>query len=167
VLQIAPVIHERWPTRKPDAEVRRTLDNLPVLSWRGLPDGSKTSSTFDGTSTPASRPRKHTLSWYVTDNPEDVTAVENVGWRLVCVGAAGRSRHVCGDSTVSNRWFLGRAQPVRDQLGNIIMWYGTDTRIEDRKATETSCGEASKSFRRSSTSSPDIAVLDPAATSSA
>jgi hypothetical protein len=29
--------------RKAEAERRRTLDNLPVLSWRGLPDGSKDS----------------------------------------------------------------------------------------------------------------------------
>jgi hypothetical protein len=29
--------------RKAEAERRRTPDNLPVLSWRGLPDGSKDS----------------------------------------------------------------------------------------------------------------------------
>ena len=34
------------------------------------------------------------------------------------------------------RWFLFRAVPLRDELGNIIQWYGTNTDIEDRKQAE-------------------------------
>jgi two-component system, NarL family, sensor histidine kinase UhpB len=34
------------------------------------------------------------------------------------------------------RWFLVRTVPLRDQLGNIIKWFGTSTDIEDRKHAE-------------------------------
>jgi PAS domain S-box-containing protein len=34
------------------------------------------------------------------------------------------------------RWFLLRAVPLRDELGNIVKWYGTTTDIEDRKRAE-------------------------------
>jgi PAS domain S-box-containing protein len=34
------------------------------------------------------------------------------------------------------RWFLIRAVPLRDELGNIVRWYGTNTDIEDRKQAE-------------------------------
>jgi PAS domain S-box-containing protein len=38
------------------------------------------------------------------------------------------------------RWFLTRALPLRDELGNIVKWYGTATDIEDRKGTEMLLG---------------------------
>ena len=34
------------------------------------------------------------------------------------------------------RWFLARILPLRDELGNIVKWYGTVTDIEDRKRAE-------------------------------
>ena len=34
------------------------------------------------------------------------------------------------------RWFLLRANPLRDEVGHIIRWYSTDFEIEDRKQTE-------------------------------
>ena len=34
------------------------------------------------------------------------------------------------------RWFLFRADPLRDELGNIINWYGTNVDIEDRKQAD-------------------------------
>jgi len=34
------------------------------------------------------------------------------------------------------RWFLFRAEPVRDNHGNIFKWYGANTDIDDRKRAE-------------------------------
>jgi signal transduction histidine kinase len=34
------------------------------------------------------------------------------------------------------RWFLFRGVPLRDELGNIVKWYGSSTDIEDRKRAE-------------------------------
>ena len=34
------------------------------------------------------------------------------------------------------RWFLSRAQPLHDEDGNIVRWYGTVTDIEDRKRAD-------------------------------
>ena len=34
------------------------------------------------------------------------------------------------------RWFLFRAEPLRDVHGNVVKWYGTNTDIEDRKRAE-------------------------------
>ena len=35
------------------------------------------------------------------------------------------------------RWFLFRAEPFRDELGNVVRWYGTNTDIENLKRTES------------------------------
>jgi PAS domain-containing protein len=34
------------------------------------------------------------------------------------------------------RWFLFRANPLRDEAGHVIKWYGVNTDIEDRKRAE-------------------------------
>ena len=36
------------------------------------------------------------------------------------------------------RWFLMRVNPLRDQAGNVIRWYGVNTDIEDWRRTEES-----------------------------
>ena len=40
------------------------------------------------------------------------------------------------------RWFLHRAMPLRDELGNVVKWYGTTTDIEERKRAEAALQEA-------------------------
>lgn len=39
------------------------------------------------------------------------------------------------------RWFLFRANPLRDEQGTIVKWYGTNIDIEDRKRAEGALGE--------------------------
>src|SRR5260370_9564147 len=45
------------------------------------------------------------------------------------------------------RWFLFQAEPLRDESGNIVKWYGSSTDIEDRKRTEEALGESEQRFR--------------------
>ncbi len=45
------------------------------------------------------------------------------------------------------RWFLFRAEPMRDQSGNIVKWYGSSTDIEDRKRAEVALRESEHRFR--------------------
>ena len=40
------------------------------------------------------------------------------------------------------RWFLFRANPLHDETGNIVKWYGTNIDIDDRKRAEGACSEA-------------------------
>jgi len=42
----------------------------------------------------------------------------------------------------SYRWFLIRANPLRDESGNIVKWYATNTDIDDRKQAETQVEQA-------------------------
>jgi PAS domain-containing protein len=45
-------------------------------------------------------------------------------------------KRACDAATEEYRWFLFRAVTLRDELGNIVKWYGTNTDIEDRKQAE-------------------------------
>jgi PAS domain S-box-containing protein len=42
------------------------------------------------------------------------------------------------------RWFLSRAQPIRDVAGNIVRWFGTNTDITDLRETEAKLAAANE-----------------------
>ena len=118
-------------------EARRMLNYLPVLSWRGLPDGSKDFFNrrwheFTG----LSPEQAHGSGWHVTIHPDDVPAVAKKWQEVVTSGNGGEIEARLRRFDGRYRWFLCRAEPVRDEQGNIAAWYGTDTEIEDRKKAE-------------------------------
>jgi formate hydrogenlyase transcriptional activator len=113
------------------------LDYLPVLSWRGLPDGSKDFFNHRWHEyTGLSPERAHGSGWQVTVHPDDVPAVAKKWLEVVCSGQPGEVEARLRRFDGSYRWFLCRAAPVRDDRGSIVAWFGTDTDIEDRKNAE-------------------------------
>ena len=48
----------------------------------------------------------------------------------------------------SHRWFLIRANPLKDESGNILKWYGTNIDIEDRKRREEALLASELSWRQ-------------------
>lgn len=55
----------------------------------------------------------------------------------------GRIRRLDGEY----RWFVTRGEPVRDELGRILRWFGTCTDITYRKTTEEALHESEERFR--------------------
>jgi PAS domain S-box-containing protein len=114
------------------------INTIPALVWSALPDGSRDFYSqrwleFTGLSAEEAR----TKGWAAAVYPEDQAAVADKWSSAVTTGepfeveARGRSAH--GDY----RWFLIRAEPLRNESGSIVKWYGSNTDIEDRKrATE-------------------------------
>ncbi len=46
------------------------------------------------------------------------------------------------------RWFLVRAEPLRDETGKIVKWYAISTDIEDRKQAEEKLRQDERELRR-------------------
>jgi PAS domain S-box-containing protein len=128
--------------KEAEDRLRLVIDTLPALVWSKLPDGSadflnQRFREYTGLSV------EEGLGWGWMMNafhPEDRGEEE---WRAAF--AAGepfereaRLRRADG----AYRWFLLRAEPLRDELGKVIKWYGTTTDIEDRRSAEESLLEA-------------------------
>jgi PAS domain S-box-containing protein len=124
--------------RHVEDELRAILNNAPVLAWSTFPDGwtdflnERWLSTFN-----ISWEEALGFGWARLIHPDD-TANMLKQWQtsvLNGVPFATEARFRCFDGKY--RWFLNRADPLRDKTGKVIKWYGTNFDIEDLKQTET------------------------------
>jgi PAS domain S-box-containing protein len=113
------------------------VDTIPTLVWSARPDGSAEFFNqrwldYTGLSTEQARDS----GWTVALHPEDRGRIIDCWVNLLAEGKAGeieaRLRRYDGEY----RWFLFRAEPMRDSHGDIFKWYGANTDIEDRKRAE-------------------------------
>ena len=118
-------------------DVRLMVDTIPTLVWSARPDGSAeffNQRWLDYTGLSAEQSRDS--GWTAALHPEDRGRVMEYWGYLLASGKAGeieaRLRRCDGEF----RWFLFRAEPVRDKQGDIFKWYGANTDIEDRKRAE-------------------------------
>jgi formate hydrogenlyase transcriptional activator len=98
----------------------------------------------------------------VAIHPEDLPKWLDQWRSLLASGAGGeieaRLRRHDGDY----RWFLIRVEPLQEESGEILRWYGTNTDIEDRKRTEEKLREDEREIRRITDAIPQtIMVQDP------
>jgi PAS domain S-box-containing protein len=123
--------------KTPEDQLRDIIDTIPTLAWSAHSDGSaeffnRRWLDYAGLSAEAAS----NWGWTVALHPDDRDRLMDYWRRLLASGEAGeieaRIRRFDGDY----RWFLFRAEPLRDDLGDIIRWYGANTDIEDRKRAQ-------------------------------
>jgi PAS domain S-box-containing protein len=122
--------------KRSEDRLRLVIDTIPTLVWRAGPEGSldflnQPALDYTGLSLDQAE-----MGWPRAFHPDDKkgmltkwSAIRESGMR----GALeARLRRFDGEY----RWFLFEAEPLRDEAGNIVKWYGSSTDIEDRKRTE-------------------------------
>jgi PAS domain S-box-containing protein len=133
--------------KKSEDRLRLVIDTIPTLVWRAGPEGNpdflnQPALDYTGLSLDQAE-----LGWPRAFHPDDKKGML-VKWAAIREsgmpgGLEARLRRVDGEY----RWFLFEAEPLRDDTGNIIKWYGSATDIEDRKLTEVALRESEQRFR--------------------
>jgi len=124
-------------SQKSEDNLRQVIDTLPTLVWCTRPDGSteflnKRWHDYTGFAPGESRVR----GWQPTVHPEDLPRVVAKGQELLASGQPGEVEARIRRHDGVFRWFLMRVEPLRDETGKIVRWYGTQTDIEDHKRKE-------------------------------
>ena len=123
--------------KKSEADLRQALDTIPVIAWCNLPDGAneflnRVWREYTG----LSEEESIGWGWQVRFHPEDLVGLLFKWREMLISGEPGdiEARILRHDGVY--RWFLIRAEPLRDESGNVVRWYGTSTDINDRKLAE-------------------------------
>jgi PAS domain S-box-containing protein len=123
--------------RQRERELREILETIPAMTVTVLPDASnvfigKRFSDYSGLSEKAGQGS----GWKACIHSDDLDLHVST-WRSSLksgdpIEIETRFRRADGEY----RWFLARAAPLRDEVGNILKWYEVLTDIEDRKRAE-------------------------------
>jgi formate hydrogenlyase transcriptional activator len=152
--------------KKSEKKLRQVIDTIPTLAWSLLPDGSneflnKRWHEYTGLSAEES----YGSGWQVVIHSEDRVRLLQRWQGLLTSGEPGELEARLRRHDGVFRWFLMRVEPLRDEAGKIVRWYGTCTDIETLKETEAKLREDESELRRITDLIPQtIVVQDPSGT---
>src|SRR6202790_3855919 len=117
--------------------LRLVIDTIPAHAWSARPDGSvdfinQRFLEFTG------RSMEDMLGWGWGSlvHPDDLTRYVGEWQAAVSTGDAMESEARVLRMDGDYRWLLIRNVPLRNELGNIVKWYGTAIDIEERHRAE-------------------------------
>lgn len=130
-----------------ERNLRLIIDTIPAMAWSARSDGSAdyfNQRFLDFAGFDAEQAKD--WGWTAAAHPDDLSELTEVWRRIVASGAPGAAEARLRRYDGAYRWFLFRANPLRDESGNIVRWYGVNTDIDDRKQAEAGLRRAYDSF---------------------
>jgi formate hydrogenlyase transcriptional activator len=149
--------------KRSEARLRKIIDTIPALAWCNLSDGSndfvnRRWSDYTG----LSQAEVKRVGCKVAIHPDDLPKWLDQWRELLASGVGGEIEARLRRHDGAYRWFLIRVQPLQEESGEILRWYGTNTDIEDRKRAEEKLREDEREIRRITDAIPQtIMVQDP------
>ncbi|HJY88621.1 MAG TPA: sigma-54-dependent Fis family transcriptional regulator, partial [Candidatus Acidoferrum sp.] len=141
----------------------KIIDTIPTHAWCTLPDGTgifwnRRWLEYTGLSLEVLRG----WGWQNAIHPEDLKKITDKWLGDLAAGQPGEVEGRLRRFDGVYRWFLFRAEPLRDESGNIVNWYGTDTDIDDLKRADAKLRKDEEELRRMTDAIPQtIIVMNP------
>ncbi len=115
----------------------RIAESIPHIVWTASPDGTTTYFNRQGTDyTGCPRETKDEWNWVTLVHPEDAERAAQAWQHAMRTGVACLLEYRIRRFDGAFRWHVCRAIPLRDAAGEIELWVGTGTDIEDHKQVE-------------------------------
>jgi formate hydrogenlyase transcriptional activator len=123
--------------RQSEAKLRQFVDTIPALVWSNLADGQNDFSNqrwqdYTGISSEEARG----WGWEAAVHTEDLPRVMETWLEMVEKGKPWEFETRLRRQDGAFRWFLCRSDPLRDESGTVLRWFGTATDIDALKQTE-------------------------------
>jgi PAS domain S-box-containing protein len=134
--------HVEEQLRKSEGEFRQLIDALPQLVWSSSPDGIDdlyNKQWFEYTG--LTYQDVNGEGWKII-HPEDLPEAMKRWTHSLSTGDPYEIEYRCRRFDGVYRWFLARAQAIRNERGGVIRWFGTCTDIHEKKESETALRKA-------------------------
>ena len=123
--------------RESEKQFHALAESIPQLAWIMDAKGyifwfnqrwfDYTNTTLDG---------MKGQGWRSVHDPAEVDRVVKHLSHCVSTGEVWEDTFPLRGADGTYRWFLSRAQPIRDESGKIVRWFGTNTDVEDQRLSE-------------------------------
>ena len=163
--------------RHSEQRLNRLIETLPAMVWRATPDGepdyiNSRLANYTGRGLDGIGRGPEDLGRTLDDlvklkvqnamvHQDDLDAAAQAWGRAHETGALDLTARLRG-ADGSYRWFQARAEPMRDEAGRIVHWYGVAVDIDDRKRAEDALRKSEQELRSIVDALPQtIVVLGP------
>ena len=131
---VGDYVRAQQELRDSEERFRMLADNISQFAWITRPDGhivwyNKRWYDFTGTS-PGNQ---EGWGWKSIHHPDHLRRVEQVWLEALAKGEAWEDIFPLRSKDGEYRWFLSRAQPIRNKAGDIVYWFGTNTDITEQR----------------------------------
>src|SRR5215470_3394765 len=135
--------------KKSEAKLRQVIDTIPTTAWTARPDGycdflNQVWLEYAG----MTAEQAQGWGWAEAIHPDDREQLVEEWQSSLASGIPVDTEARIRRFDSSYRWFLIRANPLKDESGNILKWYGTCVDIEDRKRGEDALRVRELSWRQ-------------------
>ncbi len=134
--------------RESEEKFQAIANSVDQMIWSTLPDGYHdyyNQRWYEFTGVPAGSTDGE--AWNGMFHPDDQDRAWAVWRHSLATGEPYHIEYRLRHRSGKYRWVLGRAQPVRDDTGAIIRWYGTCTDIHDLKIIQDALRETEERYR--------------------
>ncbi len=134
--------------RASEAKFRDLADNISQFAWMADAAGSivwYNQRWFEFTGT--SLEEMKDWGWKSVQHPAHLERVIRHWQECLALGLVWEDTFPLRSKEGEYRWFQSRAQPIRDEAGNIVRWFGTNTEITETKQTEAALRASQEQLR--------------------
>ncbi|QDP18544.1 PAS domain S-box protein [Sphingomonas xanthus] len=134
--------------REKAAEFQMLAENVSQLAWMAEADGSifwYNKRWYDYTGTDFESMQG--WGWREVHHPDHIDRVIEEVQRNWAAGEPWEGTYLLRSASGEYRWFLTRAEPIRNEDGELIRWFGTNTDISAQQKAETALRESEERLR--------------------
>jgi PAS domain S-box-containing protein len=123
--------------RESEYKLHQIIETMPGLHWSTGPDGEPTQLNRRALDYSGIQFEDFLhLGWKQFLHPDDFSETENAFHHAIQTGTSYQAIHRLRRADGVYRWHQARAEPLRDQRGRIIQWYGVTVDIDEVKKAE-------------------------------
>ncbi|WCJ65129.1 PAS domain-containing protein [Agrobacterium tumefaciens] len=148
----APARTAEIEAREGGRQLGQLIDSVPALIWSTMADGTPTYVNKHFTEVTGAALKDITAPDQSASlgvvHPEDRTAAREAFLRAVASGTTYLQRYRQQRADGKYHWTETRAQPLRDEKGQIVQWYGVSSDIHDLIATQEALRESEQQLQQ-------------------